>query len=170
MAINESLLQSIREKNPDLSFALEESFSLPSTYKDAVPLGSILELGSANETPALTSATAAQSLNNWHETINRLTTSPDFDAAGDPARAYAHMIVAQGNLFSSQNLGNEAEQAYRLAQQLAPNEVEPTGKLYDLLIRTGHGSDAQKVLTDFQQAHPDKFNAIQEILGKNISK
>ncbi len=171
MGINDLLLQSIRDKNPDLSFALEESFSLPSTYKGAVPLGPILELGSPNDTPALTPTLATESLKNWHDTINRLTASPDFDASGDSARAYAHMIVAQGNLFSSQNLGNEAEHAYRLAQQLAPkDEVEPTGKLYELLTRNGRTADAQKVLTEFQQAHPEKSNALQEFLRGNFHK
>ena len=39
MAINERLLQTLMDKNPDFSFALEESFPLKSTYSNAVPLG-----------------------------------------------------------------------------------------------------------------------------------
>ena len=39
MAINENLLRIFMAKNPDLSFALEESFPLKSTYPNAMPLG-----------------------------------------------------------------------------------------------------------------------------------
>jgi hypothetical protein len=163
MAINELLLQTLQKKNPDLTFGLEESFSLPSTYTGAIPLGPLMELGSANSTTQLTPSLAAISLNYWRDRISQLGSSP----ASDPSRdmAYAHMIVAQGNLFSSQNLSAEAEQAYRLAQQLASSEPEPAGKLYDFLTRTGRTVEAAKVLSQFQQTYPGKAAAIQKIIN-----
>jgi hypothetical protein len=42
MAINERLLQTLMQKNPDLSFAVEESFPLRGTYPDAAPLGPLM--------------------------------------------------------------------------------------------------------------------------------
>jgi len=39
MTINEKLLQTLMEKNPGLSFAIQESFPLKGTYPDALPLG-----------------------------------------------------------------------------------------------------------------------------------
>ena len=44
MAINEKLFQTLMEKNPDTSFAMEESFPFQSTYSNAAPLGPIMEL------------------------------------------------------------------------------------------------------------------------------
>ncbi|MDQ6630947.1 MAG: hypothetical protein M3Y82_04215, partial [Verrucomicrobiota bacterium] len=166
MAINEILLQKLQKKNPKLSFGLEESFSLPSTYTGAAPLGPIIELGSENSTTQLTPAIAANSLNYWRDKISQITSSPEFDAASDTGRAYAHMIMSQGNLFSSQNLSGEAEQAYRLAQQVAPkDEPAPTGKLYDFLMQNGRSAEAQNILTQFQQAYPDKADALQKLIN-----
>lgn len=166
MSINELLVKMLQQKNPELSFAMQESFSLPSTYEGAVPLGPILELGSANaeaSTP-LTPSVAASSLDYWRSRIGQLTSDPNFDPDHDSARDYAHMIVAQGNLFSSQNLSAEAEQAYRMAQQLAANHPEPVSKLYDLLRQTGRANEAAKILSQFQQAHPDKAEALQNLI------
>ena len=42
--------------------------------------------------------------------------------------------------------------------------MEPTGKLYDLLMRNGRAEDAAKVLMQFQQAYPDKADAIQKLV------
>src|ERR1041384_3505488 len=39
MTINEKLLQALMQKNPDLTFAMQESFPMKGTYADAVPLG-----------------------------------------------------------------------------------------------------------------------------------
>jgi hypothetical protein len=44
MSINEKLTKALMEKNPQLSFALEESFPFQSMYGTASPLGPILEL------------------------------------------------------------------------------------------------------------------------------
>jgi len=164
MSINELLLKKLQEKNPGLSFGLEESFSLPSTYSGAVPLGPILELKSENSTAQLTASVAANSLDYWRDKVSQLNTALDSTSPATTL-AYAHMIVAQGNLFSSQNFSAEAEQAYRLAQQLAANEVEPTGKLYDLLMRNERATEAVKVLTQFQRTYPEKAEAIQKLVN-----
>src|SRR5678816_2076379 len=62
MAINEKLLQALMEKNPDASFALEESYSFKNAYANATPLGPIMELRVQDEQSALTAERAAQSL------------------------------------------------------------------------------------------------------------
>ncbi len=163
MAINELLLQKLQQKNPELSFGLEESFSLPSTYAGAVPLGPILELKSDNSTAQLTAAIAASSLDYWRDKISQLNSASDSTPA--TTLAYAHMMVAQGNLFSDQKFSGEAEQAYRLAQQLAASEAEPTGKLYDLLMRNGRATEAEKISTRFQQTYPEKADAFQKLVN-----
>ncbi len=158
MAVNEQLLKLLREKNPDLAFAMEESFSLPSTYSGAVPLGPLLQLG--DEKIKVTPEQASDALRFWRERVSQLTANPEFDPLKDTGREYAHMIVAQGNLFSTGSLSSEAEQAYRLAQQLAVHDLEPVAKLYDLLNRTGRATEATQILAQFEQNHPDKSEAI----------
>src|SRR5260370_24415634 len=60
MAINEKLLQSLMQKNPDLSFAVQESFPFKGTYADALPLGPLMELGAADAKNDFTAQRAAQ--------------------------------------------------------------------------------------------------------------
>ena len=164
MSVNELLLLALQEKNPDLKFAMEESFSLPSTYSNTIPRGALLELGNENSTTKLTAPLASAALDFWRNKINQITTAPDFDPAKETGREYSHMIVAQGNLFSSHNLNSEAEQAYRLAQQLANKyDLEPTRKLYELLKNTGRSADADAVLAQFAQTYPDQAEAVRAI-------
>src|SRR5258708_6779600 len=65
MAINERLLQAIMDKNPAMSFALEESFPLQSTYSTAVPVGPIMELRVQDAQNAFTPERAAESVDYW---------------------------------------------------------------------------------------------------------
>jgi hypothetical protein len=62
MGINEKLLQAIMDRNPQLSFALEESFPLKSTYPGAVPLGPLMELRVQDQQAAFSAGTAAQTV------------------------------------------------------------------------------------------------------------
>src|SRR5215813_2460423 len=54
MDINERLLETLMHKNPDLSFAIQESFPFKDTYADAVPLGPIMELHAADAQSSFT--------------------------------------------------------------------------------------------------------------------
>ena len=53
MAVNQLLLQNLLQKNPGLTFALEESFPLKATYTDASPLGPLMELRASDQQNAL---------------------------------------------------------------------------------------------------------------------
>jgi hypothetical protein len=68
MSINNLLTQILLQKNPDLSFAMEESFPLPSSYAGAAPLGPIFELRSSD---AMTADQAGQSVNYWQNGCGR---------------------------------------------------------------------------------------------------
>src|SRR6185312_7571877 len=65
MAINERLLQAMMAQNPDLSFALQESFPLRGTYANAAPLGPLMELNAPSGQGAFTSVSAEQSVDYW---------------------------------------------------------------------------------------------------------
>ena len=153
MSINDRLLQALRQKNPDTPFALEESFSLASTYVGAAPLGPILELGGENSQATLTPGAAAESLSYWRETVQRLAVDPETATHADARKAYAQMATAQANLFASQNYVPEAEQAYRLASECSPSFLEPVGQLSKLLGQTGRAAEAHQLLETFARNH-----------------
>src|SRR6266566_6514710 len=71
-AINERLLQTLMQKNPELSFAIQESFPLKGTYPDALPLGPLMELGARNEQNSFTPERAGQSIDYWRNTRQKL--------------------------------------------------------------------------------------------------
>jgi hypothetical protein len=156
MNINELLLQTLMKNNPEASFALEESFPLKSTYGDATLLGPIMELRAPDGPKALTQEQAAQSVNYWRNMAQQL--GPDADAPDGSLirKTYSKMAAAQANLLADHNYSAEAEQAYRLANQLEPSSPEPVTGLSELLARTGRGQEARQVLDDFARSHPDQ--------------
>src|SRR5438876_10987082 len=62
MSINEKLLQILMEKNPNLTFAVQESFPMKGTYADALPLGPLMELRAPDGQDTFTAERAAQPL------------------------------------------------------------------------------------------------------------
>jgi hypothetical protein len=163
MAINEKLLQALMQKNPDLSFALQESQPLRGTYADALPLGPLMELRAADGQNAFTAERAAQSLDYWRATAQSVLADPE--ASGSPAalKSYSHDVNSAGNLLAARNYTAEAEQAYRLASQLWPGNPEPVGSLSALLARAGRGEEADRLLRDFARDYPGQRSAAETI-------
>jgi tetratricopeptide (TPR) repeat protein len=149
MAINERLLNATLDKNPDLSFALEESFPFSSTYGHAVPLGPITELRANDEAKPLSPERAAQALQYWQCTVGRMTQDLPPGAESEALKAYSHLAAAQANLLAAQNYPAEAEQTLRLALQLCPGNAEGVYRLSELLARSGRGDEARQTLERF---------------------
>ena len=143
MAINEQLLRTLLQKNPDLSFALQESFPLQSFHGEATTLGPITELRAADSTSALTPERAAQTLDYWHSTTQKLLA--DADTAGAAREAYARSILAQGGLFQDRQLPGEAEQAYQLALSLNPSYAPGVFKYLELLTQQKRFDEARQI-------------------------
>jgi tetratricopeptide (TPR) repeat protein len=156
MAINERLLQAIMDKNPDLSFALEESFPLRSTYADALPLGPIMELGAQNGQEAFTAEVANQALDYWQTMTQQIVADPDAPAGSDPRKTYSHMAWSEGNLLADHSYTDQAEQAYRLAMQLEPSNPEAVNALSELLAKSGRVDEARQLVDQFQRSYPDQ--------------
>lgn len=154
MAINEKLLHTLIQKNPDLSFALQESSSLRGTYSDALPLGPLMELGARDEQNIFTSDRATQYLDHWRQAADRILSDPQAAGSEYALKSYSHDTVSAGNLLASHNFNAEAEQAYRLAMQVWPENVRSAGGLADLLARTGRETEAHNLLEQFSQRHP----------------
>ncbi len=156
MAINENLLQAIMAKNPDLSFALEESFPLKSTYPNAMPLGSLMELGVQDVQNSFTRETAAQAVNYWRDTAQQVLSDAEAPADSADRLAYSKMATAQATLLADHQYSAEAEQAYRVAMQISPANPEAVYGLGQLLATTGRSDEARQLVADFESTHPSK--------------
>jgi tetratricopeptide (TPR) repeat protein len=158
MAINERLLQAIMDKNPALSFGLEESFPLQSTYSTAVPVGPIMELRVQDAQNALTPERAADSVDYWQTIAQQIISDPEVPEGSDPRKTYSHMADAQANLLAAHNYNSEAEQEYRVAMQLEPSNPEAVNALSDLLTRTGRADEARQLAENFQRSYPNQHS------------
>jgi len=154
MGINELLLQDFMNKNPDATFALEESLPLKSLYSNSVPLGPIMELRAQDVQNSFTSERAGQVLDYWHNEAQQLISAPDTPEGSDPRKTYSKMIAAQANLLASHDFTSEAEQAYRLAAQLEPSSPEGAYGLANLLAANGRTDEARQIIDSFNQRNP----------------
>jgi tetratricopeptide (TPR) repeat protein len=161
MAVNERLLQMVLEKNPNASFALEESFPLKSTYAGAAPLGPIMELRVPEEQNAFTAERAAQTVDYWRTATQQLLSDTEATGSPDTLKTYSHMAAAQANLLADHNYNGEAEEAYRLASQVWPGNPEAANGLAEILARAGRAEDARGVLEDFVRNNPDQRPAME---------
>ena len=124
MSINEKLFQTFMQNNPGVSFALEESFPFKSTYAQAAPLGPVMELGVQDEQRALTAERAAQSVDYWRTTAQQLLTDPGSPPDSEARKAYAKLVSSQAGLLLDRNYTGEAEQAFRIANEICPASPE----------------------------------------------
>lgn len=153
MAINEQLLKTLLQKNPDLSFALTESFPLKSLYAEATTLGPITELRATDSTSVLTAERAAQSLDYWRATTQTLLAGSDANTA--PRDACVSQILGQANLFQDRKLSAEAEQAYQLANQLSPANPAAVFGYVSVLTQQNRFDEARQVVQTAVNLAPD---------------
>jgi hypothetical protein len=162
MAVNQILLQMLAQKNPDLSFAMQESFPLRGTYADALPDGPLMALNADSDGNAFTADVAAQSVDYWRSTAQTLLADPEASGSSYTMNAYSHDVVSTANLLAAHNFTDEAEQAYALASQISPGNPEPVNGLAKLLAQTGHADQAQALLDQFAAKYPEQQKAIEQ--------
>lgn len=160
MAINERLLQTLMEKNPDLSFAIQESFPLQGTYADALPLGPLMELRAPDAGNDFTSERAGASLDFWKARTQEILENPGMVASESAMKSWSHDATSAANLLAAHDFHKEAEEAYRLSRQLWPGNPEAVGHLSRLLTRTGREEEAHRLVEQFIRDHPDQRGAI----------
>jgi hypothetical protein len=124
MLINEKLFQMIMDKNPSLSFGLQESFPFKSTYPNATPLGPIMELGVPDVQKTFTADAAAQTVDYWRNASQSLLADSENTGDSPALKAYSKMAVTQAKLLEDHSFSTEAEQTYRLATDMGPSEPE----------------------------------------------
>lgn len=162
MAINQILLQMLAAKNPDMSFAVQESYPLRGTYADALPLGPLMELNAQSNENPFDQQLADQSVDYWRTTAQDLLADPTATSSSYAMKAYSHDINATANLLAAHNFPSEAEQAYTLASQLWPGNPEPVTGLAQVLAQTGRANEAQNLLNQFVSKYPDQLKAVQQ--------
>ena len=152
MDINERLLNFILEKNPETAFALQESFPFKTTYREATPLGPIMELRARPDSTPLPETDAAQSVDYWRNVANATATDHSSEEA---LKAYSHMAVAQGNLLAHEGHAAQAEETYRLSLDIYPRNIDTLLNYSQFLQQSGRADEARSLVDRFSQNHPD---------------
>ena len=164
MDINERLFRMILEKNPGLSFAMEESFPFPSVLAEASTLGPIMEVGASGEQNALNSERAAQTVDYWRTTTQQLLA--DTEAASREVRmAYSKLLSSQGGLFVQREHPAEAEQLFRLAAEVCPYSPEAVFRYINLLVSQNRINEAFPVAQNALRAEPNN-QQFRDLLGE----
>lgn len=151
MTINEKLLQWMIQRNPSASFAVEESSPMRSTYKDAIPLGPIMEIHSPAPFEEKDASAAAE---RWRDFASQLPSGAPSDEDAN-LKTYAHMAVSQANLLASRNFSAEAEATYKLASEIFPRSATAIMSYAQFLAEAGRLDEARQALGQFQQRNPD---------------
>src|SRR5262249_8702798 len=166
MAINEKLFQIFMQNNPDVSFAMEESFPFTSIYAQATTLGPIMELRVAEGENALTAERAAQSVDYWRAAAQELLADPETPAGSDPRKAYSKLVSSQAGLLLNRKYTAEAEQAFRLANEICPSSPEAVFRYVNLLVEQGRVPEAVGVAKNALSVAPEDHqfgNLLQEL-------
>jgi hypothetical protein len=166
MAINERLLRILMEKNPGLSFAMQESFPMKGLYGDAAPLGPVMELqaSSVGQRP-FTAQQAAQSLEYWRTQTQTVLADPQAAGSEMTLKARSHEVNAAANLLAAHSYSAEAEQAYQYSSQLWPGNANAVTGLAEILAGTGRGDEARQLVDNFARNYPDQGAAVQRAWG-----
>lgn len=163
MAINERLLQMLMQKNPQMSFAMQQSFPFRDMYADALPLGPLMELNAQNDQNTFTPDRASQSLDYWRNTAQQILSDVDATDSETALRAYSHDAASAANLLAAHNFDSQAEETYRLATQLWPGNPECVGGLANLLAANGREAEAQQLMDNFSKQYPDQRKTLEAI-------
>ncbi len=155
MAINEKLFQMFMGKNPDASFAMEESFPFKSTFGSATPLGPIMELRVQDEQNALTRERASQSVDYWRTTAQQLLSDPQAADSREVRMSYSKLVSSQAGLLLDRGYTAEAEQAFRLANEIAPTSPEAVFRYINLLVEQKRFEDAMPVAENAVRIEPE---------------
>jgi hypothetical protein len=168
MAINEKLLRTLMEKNPDLSFAMEESFPFKSMMGNATALGPIMELGVQDEQNALTRERASQTVDYWRTRTEQLLSDAEAADSREVRMSYSKLISSQAGLLLERGYTAEAEQAFLLANQMAPTSPEAVFRYVNLLVSEGRVQDALPIAENAQRlaAENKQFSDLVQNLQK----
>jgi len=165
MAINEKLFQTLMDKNPSVSFAINQSFPFQSTYASAVPLGPIMELRNQD---GLTPERAVQSVDYWRTTSQELLSDPEITDSSPARQAYGKMAAEQAALLLDREYVAEAEQTFRMANEILPANPAIVFRYVSFLAGQNRLDDAIPLVRNAANLAPDnkQFRDLLENLQK----
>ena len=156
MDINERMLRMLMQKNPDTSFAMEESFPFKSMMGNATTLGPIMELGVQDEQHALTRERASQAVDYWRATTQELLADPQALESREVRMSYSKLISSQAGMLLDRGYSAEAEEAFVLANKIAPTSPEAVLRYVNLLVDQGRVGDAIPIAENARSLAPEK--------------
>jgi hypothetical protein len=155
MAINEKLLRMMMEKNPEASFAIEQSFPFTSLYGESRPLGPIMELRAQDGPEAFSRERVDESVDYWKSTANQLLASAD-GSAHAVGMTYGKMAAEQAALLLHHGFTTEAEQTFRLATEMGPASPEAVFRYVNLLTGQKRFDEAIRIAENAIAADVEK--------------
>lgn len=155
MKINGLILQNILNQNPSLSFAMEESFSLPETYSGAFPVGPIYQLRAGDGQSALTDDSVTQSLDYWRGIAQQLLSDPASASSDAALKTWSHDLSSEANLLAAAQFPGQAEEAYQLALQISPSNPDAAASYLSLLMGQDRTEEAAALVATLRQKAPD---------------
>ena len=168
MAINERLFKMILENNPELPFAMEESFPFKSVLAEASPLGPIMEVNPRDQQNALTPERAAETVDYWRNATGQLLNDPDAQGSDAVRKSYSKLLSSQGGLLEERKHMAEAEQLFRLASEVCPSSPEAVFRYINLLVSQGRVSETLPIVENAMRADPNnqQFQGLKTELGR----
>jgi Tfp pilus assembly protein PilF len=113
-----------------------------------------MELRSDASQNPFTSDTAAQALDYLRGLAQQAQAAPEGVDNTSVLKTYAHMANSQANLLAEHQFNDQAEQAYRLATSLWPDNVEAVEGYSQFLARQGRGAESAQLLDEFGRNYP----------------
>jgi tetratricopeptide (TPR) repeat protein len=167
-AINERLFQMLLQRNPELSFAMEESFPYKSVLAEASPLGPIMEVNPRDQQNALTPERAAETVDYWRNATGQLLNDPDAQASDTVRKSYSKLLASQGGLLEERKHMAEAEQLFRLASEVCPYSPEAVFRYINLLVSQGRVNETMPIVENAMRADPNNqsFQGLKTELGR----
>jgi hypothetical protein len=153
MAINERLLQSFMEKNPDASFAIEQSFPFTSTYAQAAPLGPIMEIRAQESETAFTTERLSGLVDYWRDTVRQLAGEGQTDSQA-VEKTYSKLVSEQASLLLDRKRPVEAEQMMQLAAKICPYSPEVVFRYVNFLVQDKRWGEALALAENGVNADP----------------
>lgn len=167
MSINERLARMLREANPGTTISMEETYPFHSLHGDATPRGPVLEIsGDGGETVPLTPDRAGDALGYWQDLSRQLMADPEVAESLVVRDAYATLLLAQGGLLEQNQFPTEAEGVFRLARELAPENVSMAIQYTQWLVNHGRSPEAIPIVEEAVRFHSSDQPQLQALLSQ----
>jgi tetratricopeptide (TPR) repeat protein len=152
MGINEVLLGLLRAKNPDLTFAIEQSFSM--MYGEATPLGPIMKLSGRME-DRFTDDHATRIVDYWQAAGQELLFDSSVAGSSGVREAYAKLAGEQASLLLHKDYAEQAEQVFRIVTAIDPGHPEMVSRYAHLLLDQDRIHEAVSIVENALRIAPD---------------